>query len=480
MAVAQAVPLRVHLDSSDTKYPETSVRRQKTNMLQRISAFWIIACGAILSFALRVGALLTTGCRSFSENHELNMTQLLKQSRRVLIHQEELGYLERSQFMGLIFAVLQHRGELQLPGVCPCAVVVAAAVQLGIEAYNIEHGALHTNYDHVTAFHRTGVLDRTIMNASAICSVAEGRFWPIAHAVDVLLTTKRSMMERLQRVGDWVATFQDESTITDEQHIEALADAAAVFDSEGLEWWPCRGTLIALLRHGKRSGVLSKGKLDVVDHDVDIMVCVSSHEKWAEQRLSVEKKLQERGWSHCFERYSASESYEGHQYHFARGDLWLCTRTDPKVTLDIATYIIDGPIAYAQKYCLPSSHSALRSRCWFPQNDGTFRGSRGRLRISAIRPLKRCKAGHLSVPCPREPLETLRATMTVNFTGSCVALPDIEQRLERDLYDSDKDAWLSEGLTKEDVEILRQRAADLDKEGYLSMTPYLRCADLSG
>ncbi|OLQ04133.1 hypothetical protein AK812_SmicGene12848 [Symbiodinium microadriaticum] len=349
--------------------------------------------------------------------------------------------------------------ELQLPGVCPCAVVVAAAVQLGIEAYNIEHGALHTNYDHVTAFHRTGVLDRTIMNASAICSVAEGRFWPIARAVDVLLTTKRSMMERLQRVGDWVATFQEEPTITDEQHIEALADAAVVFDSEGLEWWPCRGTLIALLRHGKRSGVLSKGKLDVVDHDVDIMVCVSSHEKWAEQRLSVEKKLQERGWSHCFERYSASESHEGHQYHFARGDLWLCTRTDPKVTLDIATYIIDGPIAYAQQYCLPSSHSALRSRCWFPQNDGTFRGSRGRLRVSAIRPLKRCKAGHLSVPCPREPLETLRATMNVNFTGSCVALPDIEQRLERDLYDSDKDAWLSEGLTKEDVEILRQRAA---------------------
>ena len=100
--------------------------------------------------------------------------------------------------------------------------------------------------------------------------------------------------------------------------------------------------------------------------------------------------------------------------------------TSPKVTLDIATYIVEGPIAYAQQYCLPGALSGSGFGCWLPQNDGTFRGSRGRLRVSAIRPLGRCKAGHLSVPCPRKPLETLRATMIVNFSSSCVALPDIK------------------------------------------------------
>ena len=155
----------------------------------------------------------------------------------------------------------------------------------------------------------------------------------------------------------------------------------------------------------------------------------------------------------------------------------MCTRAGPKVTLDIATYIVEGPTAHAQKYCLPGAPSGSGFGCWFPQHDGTFRGSRGRLRVSAIRPLGRCKAGHLSVPCPRKPLETLRATMMVNFTNSCVALPDIKQRRERDLYDSDRDSWLSEGLVPEDVDILRSRAADLERDGYLSMAPYLHCSE---
>ena len=59
----------------------------------------------------------------------------------------------------------------------------------------------------------------------------------------------------------------------------------------------------------------------------------------------------------------------------------------------------------------------------------------------------------------------------INFTKSCVALPDIKERLDRNIYASDKDQWLSEGLTREDVDILRRRAADLDRAGYMSMTP---------
>lgn len=57
------------------------------------------------------------------------------------------------------------------------------------------------------------------------------------------------------------------------------------------------------------------------------------------------------------------------------------------------------------------------SGCYIPRDAGTLRGGQGRLRSSAIRPLGRCKAGHISVPCPHKPLETLQATMPeVNFT----------------------------------------------------------------
>ena len=33
----------------------------------------------------------------------------------------------------------------------------------------------------------------------------------------------------------------------------------------GLEWWPCRGTLIALLRHGRRSAVLASGRVSRIE-----------------------------------------------------------------------------------------------------------------------------------------------------------------------------------------------------------------------
>lgn len=46
------------------------------------------------------------------------------------------------------------------------------------------------------------------------------------------------------------------------------------------DWFPYSGTLISLLRHGGRSGMLSNGKVDVVDHDVDIMVGTTNEAEW--------------------------------------------------------------------------------------------------------------------------------------------------------------------------------------------------------
>ncbi|CAE7350956.1 unnamed protein product, partial [Symbiodinium pilosum] len=103
----------------------------------------------------------------------------------------------------------------------------------------------------------------------------------------------------------------------------------------------------------------------------------------------------------------------------------------------------------------------------------TFYQSRGKLRASAIEPMGRCKAGTIPVPCPRRPMETLRAMLPPGSNASCLALPDVESRKNRGKHESDRDDWLSEGLTREDVDILRARAADLNRQGFMSMLPYI-------
>ena len=147
----------------------------------------------------------------------------------------------------------------------------------------------------------------------------------------------------------------------------------------------------------------------------------------------------------------------------------MCARRNPTITLDIFTYITDGPVVYAQKYCIPRERG---SGCWFP-HDGTFHRGHGKLRVAAIRPLGQCKAGFLSVPCPRKPLEALKASAALFTNISCVALPDVADRIQ---YDSDhhaRNSWLAEGLKQEDVDVLRARAAQLRRDGYMSMAPYI-------
>ena len=55
--------------------------------------------------------------------------------------------------------------------------------------------------------------------------------------------------------------------------------------------------------------------------------------------------------------------------------------------------------------------------CYVPWDAGTFRYAHGRLRKKAIHPMRRCRAGHFSVPCPAKPLETLKARNTTVHAG---------------------------------------------------------------
>ena len=218
---------------------------------------------------------------------------------------------------------------------------------------------------------------------------------------------------------------------------EALADIGAVLDDLALEWWPTCGTLIALMRYGKRSGQLSDGQLDVVDHDVDIMVGLNSEETWPSMKWKIWQKLSERGWKGCIGRYSVDAEEGSSELMLAREDLMLCKRQDPDITLDIATYIIEkGQNVYAQKFCAPVSLRSVlflfpdfpktqlgagfshplcvrlgdTTGCYVPWDAGTFRFSHGRLRKKAIYPMRRCRAGHFSVPCPAKPVEALQAS----------------------------------------------------------------------
>ncbi|CAL1163300.1 unnamed protein product [Cladocopium goreaui] len=130
----------------------------------------------------------------------------------------------------------------------------------------------------------------------------------------------------------------------------------------------------------------------------------------------------------------------------------------------MGSYIIgDRQVVYAQRFC---DHVG----CYTP-HVGTFRAGKGFIRKSSIYPLGRCKAGHLSVPCPRKPLDVLRVVMPgANFTEHCLALPDVAQRQLRGYTDDEQ--WIGQSLQPEDVEVLQQRAAELDAQGYMSMAPY--------
>lgn len=59
-----------------------------------------------------------------------------------------------------------------------------------------------------------------------------------------------------------------------------VEDRQGPYHANPQDWFPYSGTLIGLLRHGARSGMLSNGKVDVVDHDVDIMVGTTSEAEW--------------------------------------------------------------------------------------------------------------------------------------------------------------------------------------------------------
>ncbi|CAJ1384290.1 unnamed protein product [Effrenium voratum] len=262
--------------------------------------------------------------------------------------------------------------------------------------------------------------------------------------------------------------MEDPGEISDDLYHTALQDVADVLGALSLEWWPCRGTLIALLRHGARSGSLSRGLVDVVERDIDLMIGVSSEADWQPTGRAIEAQLLKKGWDRCWTKSSAKF---GSDWQFAaRRDLLYCVRTRPAyMMLDVTSYITsEEGYVYVHRLCKPDGASGASgaSACHVPRL-GPLQGADGSLPKAAIYPLKRCLAKDQAVPCPSRPLETIQAMRHSGLETSCIALPDTKGR-----QDEASRHLARAGLQAEDLRILKERSAELDRRGFQSMSPY--------
>jgi len=140
---------------------------------------------------------------------------------------------------------------------------------------------------------------------------------------------------------------------------------------------------------------------------------------------------------------------------------------------DFTSYIFGaaGPYAFVHRVCDDSGD------CQVPPGEGPLKHGGGLLRQGAIRPLARCRADHLVLPCPQEPLETIVAMVHSGLNTSCIALPTA---LGRDMEDPENRRLAAEGICSDDVAILQERSAQLEEANFKSMAPYFAsCATLS-
>eukprot|EP00929_Paragymnodinium_shiwhaense_P100495 TRINITY_DN62851_c0_g1_i2.p1 TRINITY_DN62851_c0_g1~~TRINITY_DN62851_c0_g1_i2.p1 ORF type:complete len:713 (+),score=144.60 TRINITY_DN62851_c0_g1_i2:68-2206(+) len=64
-------------------------------------------------------------------------------------------------------------------------------------------------------------------------------------------------------------------------------------------WWPVKGTILLMLRHGSWHGQLAGGKVDIVDRDMDFSMAIGSAASWVRMSELVTADLVRRGWLGC-------------------------------------------------------------------------------------------------------------------------------------------------------------------------------------
>tara|TARA_B100001248_G_scaffold240204_1_gene206009 strand:- start:2858 stop:3667 length:810 start_codon:yes stop_codon:yes gene_type:complete len=84
---------------------------------------------------------------------------------------------------------------------------------------------------------------------------------------------------------------------------QCFRDTIEVLNELDCEWFPVEGTLISLLRYGKRGEYLNKidpmcknNNYILTDSDIDIFIRIKDKTMWDELRPLIVKKLKEKGW----------------------------------------------------------------------------------------------------------------------------------------------------------------------------------------
>ena len=160
----------------------TDVGRAVPNSLQMLQILWRhFSITGLLSLNSANGAGATPwDCELFTRRHQdLNLTKLRALSSKVF-DEKRLRQAERLQLMPETERAFDLRDEML--AACPCALLVACALQLGVVAHNVENGGADTNWAHETKFHRMALLQKAVEEAAQRCTHQEARTWPVKQA----------------------------------------------------------------------------------------------------------------------------------------------------------------------------------------------------------------------------------------------------------------------------------------------------------
>mmetsp|Transcript_118055 Transcript_118055/g.270810 ORF Transcript_118055/g.270810 Transcript_118055/m.270810 type:complete len:369 (-) Transcript_118055:286-1392(-) len=203
----------------------------------------------------------------------------------------------------------------------------------------------------------------------------------------------------------WTAMEQP-GIVSEKQYAQAFDDVSATLEGLGLEWWPCRGTLIALMRYGSSEATLSDGTRHVVERDIDVMIKINGAEHYAWIARKIEIELRSRGWLGCFAKTSAT--WEQEPLWATRKDLLYCIKNQPYfMLLDASTYLYsdDGTEIFVHE------HRTRNGTRFVPPSVGPLSRVGGVLPSRALRPFQKCQAFQRTCPCPQQPNVTLRAML---------------------------------------------------------------------
>lgn len=221
-----------------------------------------------------------------------------------------------------------------------------------------------------------------------------------------------------------------------ELYEQAIKTVLAALERHQATYWVTEGTLIGLLRYG-RNDHIATGR--TVDHDVDIMVEVSSLAEWENLSFTLSRDLASAGWRN-FRLMTTAPEIPGRRDKLQG---WLRGARYSRTRCDIHSYIVDVArtvgISHDVPWCYP------------------FQRWNGRLPLELVHPLGTVRCYDRAAPAPRRALEVLRDWNDGEYDHDCLALP-------------------RRHLRRGEVSAIVAIANQLDANGFLSMKGELdRC-----